>query len=294
MATHLLLESGIPDLAALGARCPEDLLGTGDPLEGEAAAERLECADGVLEALRLPLPGTLRGRPRGAGTGWVVLRRYGRGGWTRALRSRLTHPRSESLAVREWNLLCGLRAAGVVTPQPLAVVSEEHPVFARRSALVWRALEGWTSAPAWFEQVRDPTRRRRACTALGLTLSRLAAGGFELPLRAEHLSLFEDKHADQPDASADSCGLEQVLAARTRSRGKRELEFSANLRWRRLPEFALNEMGGGRLVSGGQARKRALLGGLLQRLERDPAAELLSRGERRRVAWAAGAWGRSS
>jgi hypothetical protein len=80
-----------------------------------------------------------------------------------------------------------------------------------------------------------------------------------------------------------------VLAARTQARGGADLNLGADLRWRRLPEVAITEVAGGRLVAGGPAGAAALLPRLLDRLAADPAAALLSEPERRRLGWFAGA-----
>ena len=97
---------------------------------------------------RLPLPGTplddggpLTSPPKGSGTGWVRLLRFDGGPKRRLWSARFTHPRSASLAERRWNLVCVLRAAGVVTPEPLAVVAEGSAVTSPRSAIVWREAE---------------------------------------------------------------------------------------------------------------------------------------------------------
>lgn len=268
MQPQLLLDPGVPDLLALGAGAVEDLLGTGAPLEGEPHAQPLGEGSGVT-TLRVPLPGTVRGRPRGAGTGWVVVRRYedAPGRWS----ARMTAPRSDSHAARDWNLLCALRGAGVVTAAPLAVASEAHPLFARRSVLVTRALEEVEPLEAWWHGA-DPAARRRACAALGLTLARLDAGGFDLPLAAARLGLLEGEE-DRGEAAEDACGLEQVLAAR---RGGTTPDLG--LRWRRLPEVVLLDVEGGR-VRGGPT---------LERLARRVCGEgPLSASERRRVVLAA-------
>ena len=106
-------------LGALGVECVSQLLGDGGaPLQ---RAEQL-ASIGSRERLRFPLPGTperpgagLTGEPEGAGTGWVVLERWRHAPLRSLFRSRLTSPRSASLAERRWNLLCHLRAHGVGT-----------------------------------------------------------------------------------------------------------------------------------------------------------------------------------
>ena len=271
MATQVLLDPGVPDLAALGAPAAEAWL------EGfEAPGGELVTSDGGREVRRVPLPGTLSGRPRGAGTGWVLWIRYGPAALAERLFARFTHPRSDSLAGREWNLFCALRRAGVATPAPLALVWEEHPLFAPRSALVTRALEGATPLEAWFARAGDPARRRRACTALGLALARMGAAGIDLPLAPGRLLLLEDEDPTRPASPADACGLEQVLAAR-----RAPVDVGRPVRWRRLPEVVVADARGGRI------RRHPTTRRLVARLARDPGAADLGPDERRRVARAA-------
>ncbi len=255
------LDPWIPDLAALGAASPEDLLGTGEGLWGEGRAERLEDREGVV-SLRLPLPGTGGGRPRGAGTGWIVVRRYdGAPGWFRA---RFTSPRSASHAAREWNLLCALRAAGLITAAPLALVQEEGGVFARRSALVLRDLEGVQPLEDWLEGASG-SRRAALLRSLGHLLARLGAGGFELPLGPGRVGVIEGD-GTRAETARDACGLERVLAAR-KGGGTPEL----GLAWRRLPELVLLDPREARMRSGSTLARllRSLAGdGRLTRREK--------------------------
>jgi len=266
MQTDLTLAPGIPDLAALGAGEPADLLGTGVGLTGETRAQRLE-DDGGGELLRCPLPGTpdetgrVHERPRGAGTGWVRVQRYHRATLGQRLRTRLGAPRSDSLATREWNLLCLLRAAGVSTPEPLALIRERHPFFASRSALVTRELEGLTSAPAWFESEPDAGRRRRALRSLGLALSRLLGSGVELrDLRPADLWLADV----QVSGPAERRGM------------------GPGLTWRALPEVFISSVRGGRLGRASGARA-GHVAAFLRRLGSSPEARALTPRDRLRV-----------
>lgn len=253
MNPNLTLAPEVGDLAALGAASLDDLLGTGAGLSEEQRAQELASDDGMV-LLRCPLPGTPgpggppSGRPRGAGTGWVVLRRYRRASLGELLRARFTRPRSDSLASREWNLLCHLRAAGVTTPEPLAVGGEPHPLFSRRSVLVTRELGGMRPAPDWFAREADPTRRRLGLRALGLALARLFRSGADLPrLAAGDLWLADPEGPEGPQG----CG---------------EAPLAAGLGWRRLPEVAVASVRGGRL------RPRLALPrvvGVLARLDRE-------------------------
>ena len=172
------LGHGVPDLRALGAREPEDLL---EPARGLATADRaVVVSEGARDTLiRLPLPGTPDGEgrrreaPRGAGTGWVYLRRYHGAALVELYEARFTPPRSESLAEREWNLTCHLRARGVGTPELLAVGARGRGLFARHSFLATRELTGMLPLPAWAASAQGPVTRRRGILALGRALRAL-------------------------------------------------------------------------------------------------------------------------
>lgn len=218
------LAPSIADLAALGADSPEAVLGVGGRLWGEPHAQVVHRREGD-ELLRVPLPGTstdglgLLGRPAGAGTGWIYVRRIRAVPLRERLRLRLRHPRSLSAAEHEWNLLCLLRAAGVTTPEPLAVVAEDHPVFAVRSALVTRELDGFRPAREWLRLVEDPVRRQLGLAAIGKLFARLRRASVELPEVAP-----EALWLSTPDPDSD-CHGPPVGAG--------------ELRWRRAPEAAL-------------------------------------------------------
>lgn len=253
---NVILAPGVSDLAAIGARNLEALLGTGEPLEREANALDLPATEGS-KRLRLPLPGTPvegqahRGRPRGAGTGWLELVRYASPGLRPLLQARFTHPRSMSLAEREWNLLCHLRAAGVSTQEPMAVAWAGGGPLRKRSALVVRALEGFKPAPDVLRSLQAPEGRRQALQAIGLFLGRLLRSGVELPgLCAEHLQI-STADVTRAESSADACGLEQVLGARAKSPGPPV----PGMIWRELPEVALTSVEGGKLHPGGLSPK---------------------------------------
>ena len=135
---------GVPDAWSLGAESVEGLLE--GALWGRDSQELLEeSGDGSWCLSRVPLPGTplpgqegLRGAPRGIGTGWIRLRSYAPWSAWRSLGSRLSAPGGATPAEREWNLLCHLRAAGVATVEPLAVVADGA---SRRSVLVTRDVD---------------------------------------------------------------------------------------------------------------------------------------------------------
>lgn len=248
MQARVVLAPGVPDLAALGAEGAVDVLGVenGQLLE-EPRAELLEEGPGE-RLLRCPLPGTpgeeggLTGAPRGAGTGHVHLRRYSRAGLGEILRSRLGHPRSASLAEREWNLFCKLRDGGVSTPELLAVVAQASPApWSSRSAIVLREADPLALLPDWLAEARG-RRRAIGLGAVGHALARVARTGVELPeLRASHIGLAE--------APADDCISEtvQLLRAGTRSR------------MRSTPEVLVTDVRGGRLGRPDPAGVRQLL-----------------------------------
>ncbi|MEE8469126.1 MAG: lipopolysaccharide kinase InaA family protein [Planctomycetota bacterium] len=266
MQTEVTLAPGIPDLAALGAAEPSDLLGTGAGLIGEARAQPLEAAPGS-ELLRCPLPGTpdengrVHESPRGAGTGWILVQRFSRASLGQLLRARLRAPRSDSLATREWNLLCRLRQAGVSTPEPLALVRQRHPFFARRSALVTRELEGLTRAPDWFASERDAARRRLAVRSLGLMLSQLLSSGIELP---------------------NLCPADLWLADASVSGPAERRGMGPGLTWRALPEVFLCSVHGGRLRRASRPRV-GHVSSFLSRLGASPEARALASRERLRL-----------
>lgn len=249
MSLRSKLAPGVPDWAALGAGRPEDLL-AGDGLETAAVAQ--EVSRGKDSSLfRLPLPGTPDqglppARPRGAGTGFVYLRRYPSVRLGHALRMRLTAPCSDSAALRDWNLLCHLRSAGIVTPEPLAWCAKGGSFFAQQSALVTRALTGTRPVLEWLEAEEDPARRRLGVTALGLALARLFTACVELPrLSLDHLHLSTARSQSRPDSAAGDCGAEQLLGMQSDAS---DAPFAAKLSWRRLPDVVLMNVSEGRMV----------------------------------------------
>ena len=249
MSLRSKLAPGVPDWAALGASRPEDLL-AGDGLETAAVAH--EVSRGKDSSLfRLPLPGTPDqglppARPRGAGTGFMYLRRYPSVRLGHALRTRLTAPCSDSAALRDWNLLCHLRSAGIVTPEPLAWCARGGSFFAQQSALVTRALTGTRPVLEWLEAEEDPARRRLGVTALGLALARLFTARVELPrLSLDHLHLSTARSQSRPDSAAGDCGAEQLLGMQSDAS---DAPFAAKLSWRRLPDVVLMNVSEGRMV----------------------------------------------
>lgn len=231
------LAPGVPDWNSLGLAEPAALLAGAEwPRGSEPLAE----ADGV-ERRRTPLPGTVHadgrrnGKPAGVGTGWLHVTRWTRPALGELLRARFTQPASISLAERAWNLACALRSAGVSTGEPLAVVSEDRPIAARRSILVTRELEQLLPLPAWLERFDGPRDRRVLSSALGSLLGRIAASGVRLDgLR------FDTLLAHEKSGGRSDCAIEQIrdIQDRTAVGG---LAVSA------LPELAIGEVLGGRL-----------------------------------------------
>jgi len=247
------LAQGVADVAALGADDALELFAPHVPRSGAERAQVVR-AGAAARLIRLPLPGTphadgpLTDRPRGSGTGWIFVRQYSGAGLGRALSTRFGSPPSASLAEREWNVLCHLRAHGVVTPEPLAVGARAGGWFSKQSFLVTRAIEEGLSAPLWFAEQRDEDLRNDALLALGLTLQRVADARVELPhLAPEHLLILPLTDRDQPETAGDACGLEQIIARRERN----PVEFERELKWKRLPDIVLTS------VRAGRAAKRA-------------------------------------
>lgn len=263
-STHanLRLAPDVPDLAALGAREVEDLLC--DPPRVETAA-RLER---VGSAWRVPLPGTAdrdgrqHERPRGAGTGHLFLHRYGAG--VAALRARITHPRSASLAARHWNLICHLQANGVTTPQLAALVERPGAVTSSASALLTRELEGFTTLRQWLASERDGASRARGLEALRLAFAALLRCGAWLPRTS--LDNVRIQTRDSEDCAAlqiANLGTEQAIL---RERG---------LVRARLPSIAFTQFADGRLFEKLSDRRRKRWMSAL----RAQAAPLLDPGE---------------
>ena len=257
------LAPGVPDLAALGAWTPGDLLGGGARPATWIRAEVLSESPASVR-LRLPLPGTpdtagrVHERPRGAGTGHVWLERFGPGtGWSELLAARFTAPRSASVAERRWNLYCHLRGAGVATPEPLAVGARGRGPLARRSFLVVREPERGLPLREWFAAAGELARRRRGLEALGAALARLLVSGAVLPdLAPEHVRVVEaDAGAGGGDCAARS------LAAPGAERGRAR---------RQLPEILVVDVVGGRLrADWRRTERRNLLGRFAESLLRE-------------------------
>jgi hypothetical protein len=136
--------------------------------------------------VRFPLPGTsdvrgnLTGRPGPLGTGWVWLTAY-RGALRELLVARCTTPRSASLAEREWNLLCHLRAHGVGTPEPLLVGARGPGFVSRRSFVLVRAPEDALPLSRWLRTEGVGAERARGLEAVGRALALLVGARVGVP-----------------------------------------------------------------------------------------------------------------
>ncbi len=260
--TEIHLAPGVPDIGALWATSFEDLMGLGGTLVGEQRGCVVRETPRQ-KVLRLPLPGTSDDgarpgeAPRGAGTGWIFLTRYGAGRLAECLAARLSQPRSSSFAARQWNLLCHLRKHGVGTPELLAMGEVTRPLFSKRSFLVTRALDSMQPLPEWLARHPAPLARRRAGRAIGLTLARIHSAGVHLPnLKATHLFLASASVAESPvegdslqgdalqgDALQGNTCAAQQIAARLPKKSAHPGKF------RRLPEVSLASARGARIDS---------------------------------------------
>ncbi len=249
-SAQVRLWPGVPDLRALGASTFSDLMGDTDGLEGERT-------DGVISRsaartlVRYPLPGTVhfagekRTPPRGAGTGFVYLARWTGGGFAEKARVRLQAPRSMSFAARAWNLFCHLREHGVGTAEPLAMGEEPGALFAGRSFLATRELDGMLSLPELLAQGPDAAARRRLGRALGLTLAHVAGARVELP-QLELDQIFVSR-----TAGGDGCAANQLQEfVGRKQQGGTSLPVS------QLPEIAIAVVDGGRILDEFGVRER--------------------------------------
>ncbi|MFT5284904.1 MAG: hypothetical protein ACI8TQ_001063 [Planctomycetota bacterium] len=193
---------------ALGGESPEDFF-CPDRLATWSRAEILPSRVGDLVA-RVPLPGTrdedgrAYERPRGAGTGYVILRLY-RTSFGNGMRARLSHPRSLSLAEREWNLSCQLREAGVGTADLMMAVARGTGFYSKLSVLVVRELTGMLTLDRWMQDPDLSTEERElGLESLSGAFDRLERSQIVLPeLKPE--DIFVSKRAELKK----SCGLKE-------------------------------------------------------------------------------------
>lgn len=244
---RIQLAPGVPDLASLGAGGDASFF-VGDPTPPLGRAERVSCEDG-LEILRYPLPGTpdrsgrLSGRPSALGTGFVVLRRFTKAPMARSWHARFTAPRSLSFAEREWNLYCHLRRHGVSTPEPLAVGSDGGALFGRRSFLVMRELDEMHSLAHWSKADLDPRQRAIIARAVGLALHRVFRCGVLLPNLGAHSIRVGELRTQAREA--EPCAALQIAKLRGHAPATGP---GPGLTWGRLPEVAIDDVRGGRIV----------------------------------------------
>jgi hypothetical protein len=261
LEVHFRTAPGVPGLEALGAARAEDWLGDGSALE---TGDRIEVvSQGAVETVaRLPLPGTpdadgvQREKPRGAGTGWLVLRVF-RGGGADLLRARFTQPRSTSLAARRWNLICHLGAHGIGAPQ-LVAMGEAGP---SESFVLERELDGFVPLPVLVASDLPLERRRLIQRSVGLSLAALFRSGTWLPeLRLEHLLVQPDESGGTPQGSAHCAALE-IENLQVETHTLRTLQ----LKRRRLPGVAFARFPRARVLSFVSPRRRRRLLAALDR-----------------------------
>jgi hypothetical protein len=263
----LKLAPDIPSLESLGASAPDDFFA--DPPR-VVTADR---ATNVGSAIRLPLPGTPdeHGRqhetPRGAGTGYLQLCRFPAGG-LEGWRARLTQPRSSSLAARQWNLICHLRAHGLAAPDLVALGERNSGAIASESFLITRELEGFVPLAEWLAQTRDRATRRRGLRSLALALAQLFHSGAWLPRTSFAGLMIQTRDGD------DCAAIQLVNLA-----SEQDVLRERGLVRARLPAIAFTQFARGRIVPTISARRRKEL---LAALARE-AGSLVSPRERREL-----------
>lgn len=239
----LKLAPDIASLEALGAHALDDFLADPPAL---VTADRIRPRGAALE---VPLPGTpdergrQRERPRGAGTGLLLLQRFPSGG-IEGLRARLTHPRSTSRAARQWNLICHLQANGVAAPQLVALGERGGAPLGAESFLLTRALEGFVPVARWLAEERDASRRRRGLKSIALACAQTLRCGAWLPRTTlSGLSI----HVED-----DSCAALKIVNLKS----EQALLRTRGLVRARLPAVAFTEFERGRILSRISARRR--------------------------------------
>jgi hypothetical protein len=176
----------------------------------------------------------------------ALLERWRRPALRELLDARLTAPRSESLAEREWNLLCHLRAHGVGIPELLAVGALGRGPVARRSFLVVREPERMVRLDRWLAMDVSVERRARGLASVEATLVALARMGARLPrLAPEDLWLSAEEAVTGEGAESD-CGAHALADLRASS-------ALGKLRRNRAPGVVVARAWGGRVGAGAQA-----------------------------------------
>jgi hypothetical protein len=251
------LAPGVPSLESLGARTFDDFFRTPGAPGFERAKLVIE-REGF-EEIRYPLPGTpdtsgrFEGRPMGAGTGFLILRRFTRAAFRERWRARFTPPRSTSLAEREWNLVCHARANGIGAPEPLAVGRGEGALFAERSFLVLRELGGMLSLRQWASTPLDEHSRERIRRALAHALDKLWSANVWLPsLDSDNILVGAPRERSGGDPDCIARRIVEVQA------GERSIDAATEgpLKWGDLPEVVFMQFGSGRTRESLSARRR--------------------------------------
>jgi hypothetical protein len=165
------------------------------------------------------------------------------------LKARVTEPRSSSLAARAWNLACHLRAHGVATPAPLALVEFGPAGGARDSVLAVRAPEHAEPLATWLARERRPRARRRGLRALGLALAALLRSETSLPqLGASSILVVPE----EPEPGDDGgCAAARIAGLRSRPAAVRKLRLA------RAPVFVFCDLVGGRIARRASPARRA-------------------------------------
>ncbi|MFN0244145.1 MAG: lipopolysaccharide kinase InaA family protein [Planctomycetota bacterium] len=213
--------------------------------------------------------------------GTLVVRCFREASFGEWRRARFTPPRSLSLAEREWNLFCHLRAHGISTPEPLAVGRGRGALFARESFLVLRELDHLRPVTEW---ARAPCELRarggvRLAQALGELVARVFRAGVWLP--DLHMRALAAAAPRERIRGTEACALHQI--AERRGLAPRA-PFDDHLAWNELPEAAVIDVAGGRVVRGLGAREREATVRSLARSLGAIDARLLARVERHALA----------
>jgi Lipopolysaccharide kinase (Kdo/WaaP) family len=282
-ANEVHLAPGVSSLESLGARSFDDFFRP-PGASGFERAKLVRSRDGF-EEIRYPLPGTPLGasertdsRERaivlggsmesggvgGASSGFAILRRFTRASVRERWRTRFTHPRSTSLAEREWNLMCRAREHGISTPEPLAVGRGEGTVFAERSFLILRELDDMLSLKQWADASLDPRLRVHIRDALVSALEKLWSAGVWLPnVNADNIFVGSPRN---PDGGDPDCVARRIVELRTGRAEPIEQPSVGALKWGDLPEVALTDFSGGSMPARISTRRRNTL---LQELGRE-------------------------
>jgi hypothetical protein len=244
----------VPDgigLEAFGARSIDDFLvpESGMLTTGQRRRE-LPRASAARRYL-LPLPGTPSddwpmperpAGPGGLGTGWLRVHVYRAEATPRkeAWRARTRPPRSSSLAARDWNLACQLRAHGAGAPEPLALLERPRGWLRGDSVFIARELEGFVPAAKWFAEAAGG----RAGAEFQLGVQAVAAAFSALERARVWLNELALEDVWIATRSAPSCAAEEIFELQQLGQLAREQALAR----RRLPSVAFVRFDGGRMV----------------------------------------------